>query len=173
MLAELRKVIPAFLTRLERPERGGVWSRYLADTAAATRAVGGELLRDVEAEPPPGGTLGGPRGACARGGWRAPRRRGAGAAAGGHAHRLGPRGRGESGGRRPLRRVRPARRSAPRARAQARARGARARARDVRGNAGEPPSQAGPRLRAHRVPLRRAGRLRRVPRSAADRKSTR
>ncbi len=37
MLAELRKVIPAFLARLDRPERGGVWGRYLADTVAATR----------------------------------------------------------------------------------------------------------------------------------------
>ena len=39
MLVELRKVIPAFLKRLERPERGGVWARYLADTASATRAA--------------------------------------------------------------------------------------------------------------------------------------
>lgn len=32
MLAELRKIIPAFLTRVDQPERGGKWSRYLADT---------------------------------------------------------------------------------------------------------------------------------------------
>src|SRR4029077_9777146 len=31
MLVELRKVIPAFLLRLERPERGGVWARYLEE----------------------------------------------------------------------------------------------------------------------------------------------
>src|SRR5438876_752201 len=29
ILDELRKVIPAFLTRLDRPERGGAWIRYL------------------------------------------------------------------------------------------------------------------------------------------------
>jgi len=32
MLAELRKVIPAFLTRVDQPDRGGVWSNYLAAT---------------------------------------------------------------------------------------------------------------------------------------------
>ena len=57
MLAELRKVIPAFLTRLERPERGGVWARYLADTVAATRAVGESLLAGVDPEPRPEVTL--------------------------------------------------------------------------------------------------------------------
>src|SRR5512146_2399377 len=31
MVVELKNVIPAFLRRLERPERGGVWSRYLAE----------------------------------------------------------------------------------------------------------------------------------------------
>ena len=51
MLAELRKVIPAFLKRLERPERGGVWSRYLAETAQATAAVAARVLEGVEPEP--------------------------------------------------------------------------------------------------------------------------
>jgi thymidylate synthase ThyX len=32
MLVELRKVIPAFLTRVDQPERGGRWSEYLAAT---------------------------------------------------------------------------------------------------------------------------------------------
>src|SRR5262249_24021631 len=32
MLVELRKVIPAFLRRLERAERGGVWADYLRGT---------------------------------------------------------------------------------------------------------------------------------------------
>src|SRR5713226_7029900 len=32
MLEELRKVIPSFLTRVDRPERGGAWSAYLAET---------------------------------------------------------------------------------------------------------------------------------------------
>jgi len=36
MLAELRKVIPAFLTRVDQPERGDKWSAYLADTRART-----------------------------------------------------------------------------------------------------------------------------------------
>jgi len=51
MLVELRKVIPAFLKRLERPERGGVWARYLADTASATRAAAETLLAGIEPEP--------------------------------------------------------------------------------------------------------------------------
>lgn len=34
MLEELRGVIPAFLTRVDRPDRGGSWSAYLAGTAA-------------------------------------------------------------------------------------------------------------------------------------------
>lgn len=33
MLTELRKMIPAFLTRVDVPERGGAWSDYLAGTA--------------------------------------------------------------------------------------------------------------------------------------------
>lgn len=57
MLVELRKVIPAFLTRLERPERGGVWSRYLEETREATRAVVARLLEGVEPEPRPEVTL--------------------------------------------------------------------------------------------------------------------
>jgi thymidylate synthase ThyX len=36
MLTELRKVIPAFLKRVDIPERGGAWTEYLATT---TRAV--------------------------------------------------------------------------------------------------------------------------------------
>ncbi len=34
MLVELRKVIPAFLTRVDQPDRGGKWSAYLANTRA-------------------------------------------------------------------------------------------------------------------------------------------
>ncbi len=44
MLVELRKVIPAFLTRVDRPDRGGAWSEYLASTRDAVRAVASELL---------------------------------------------------------------------------------------------------------------------------------
>jgi thymidylate synthase ThyX len=57
MQAELRKVIPAFLTRLERPERGGVWARYLEETREATAGVAARLLRGVEPEPRPEVTL--------------------------------------------------------------------------------------------------------------------
>ncbi|MBI3454712.1 MAG: FAD-dependent thymidylate synthase [Candidatus Rokubacteria bacterium] len=53
MLAELRKVIPAFLRRVDVPERGGAWSRYLAETREATRAVAEKLLAEVEAESRP------------------------------------------------------------------------------------------------------------------------
>jgi thymidylate synthase ThyX len=53
MLPELRKVIPAFLTRVDQPERGGRWSRYLAETRSATEAVAGRLLEAVQAEARP------------------------------------------------------------------------------------------------------------------------
>jgi len=36
MLAELRKVIPSFLRRVDQPDRGGRWSQYLVDTATET-----------------------------------------------------------------------------------------------------------------------------------------
>jgi thymidylate synthase ThyX len=50
MAAELIKVIPAFLARLRRPERGGVWSRYLAETRERTGDVAERLLAGIEAE---------------------------------------------------------------------------------------------------------------------------
>ena len=37
MLEELRKVIPSFLQRVDIPERGGVWTEYLADTRGPDR----------------------------------------------------------------------------------------------------------------------------------------
>jgi hypothetical protein len=43
-LVELRKVIPAFLRRVDLPERGGAWSAYLADTREDTRRLGETLL---------------------------------------------------------------------------------------------------------------------------------
>ena len=49
ILVELRKVIPAFLTRVDRPERGGAWSAYLADTRAATQAAAARALATPEA----------------------------------------------------------------------------------------------------------------------------
>ena len=37
MLEELRKVIPSFLTRVDRPDRGGSWSAYLERTSRGDR----------------------------------------------------------------------------------------------------------------------------------------
>jgi thymidylate synthase ThyX len=57
MLDELRKVIPAFLARVDQPERGGQWSGYLASCRDATAAVAARLLGDVETEVRPEVTL--------------------------------------------------------------------------------------------------------------------
>ncbi len=51
MLTELRKVIPAFLVRVDQPDRGGRWSQYLADARASTAAVAEELLAAHVPEP--------------------------------------------------------------------------------------------------------------------------
>jgi thymidylate synthase ThyX len=50
MLRELRKVIPAFLTRVDVPDRGAAWSEYLATNRAETATLAATLLRDVTAE---------------------------------------------------------------------------------------------------------------------------
>jgi thymidylate synthase ThyX len=50
MLEELRKVIPAFLTRVDLPDRGGRWSQYLSETREATASVADALLDGVIAE---------------------------------------------------------------------------------------------------------------------------
>jgi thymidylate synthase ThyX len=50
MLTELRSVIPSFLTRVDRPDRGGAWSEYLAGTRAGTRAVTEALLAGIKPE---------------------------------------------------------------------------------------------------------------------------
>ncbi|MGH8976981.1 MAG: FAD-dependent thymidylate synthase, partial [Acidimicrobiia bacterium] len=39
MLDELLKVIPSFLARVDRPERGGAWTAYLYDTSSDTSAL--------------------------------------------------------------------------------------------------------------------------------------
>jgi thymidylate synthase ThyX len=44
ILRELRLVIPAFLTRVDQPDRGGRWTAYLAETRARTRAVAERLV---------------------------------------------------------------------------------------------------------------------------------
>jgi len=54
MLEELRKVIPAFLVRVDRPDRGGAWSDYLRDTREATADLAARLLaRDPASRPQP------------------------------------------------------------------------------------------------------------------------
>lgn len=57
MLSELRKVIPAFLTRVDLPDRGGRWSQYLGSTREAMAAVAGDLLAGVTPAPRPEVTL--------------------------------------------------------------------------------------------------------------------
>src|SRR6202790_5150410 len=62
MLEELRKVIPSFLTRVDRPDRGGSWSAYLERTREQTGALVEELFPDLvaPAEHPTGGPSGQP-----------------------------------------------------------------------------------------------------------------
>jgi thymidylate synthase ThyX len=56
MLVELRKVIPAFLTRVDLPDRGGRWSAYLAEIRAGVEAAGAAWTA-AEPEPRPEVTL--------------------------------------------------------------------------------------------------------------------
>jgi thymidylate synthase ThyX len=51
MLVELRKVIPAFLRRVDVPDRGGAWSAYLAATRQAIRQAAARVLAGVAPEP--------------------------------------------------------------------------------------------------------------------------
>jgi thymidylate synthase ThyX len=51
ILVELRKVIPAFLTRVDLPDRGGAWIDYLRQTKAETSAAAAGSLAGVQAEP--------------------------------------------------------------------------------------------------------------------------
>jgi thymidylate synthase ThyX len=57
ILQELRKVVPAFLTRVDMPDRGGAWSEYLRHTWAGTKAVADELLAGTQPDPRPEVTL--------------------------------------------------------------------------------------------------------------------
>ena len=50
MLSELRKVIPSFLTRVDLPDRGVAWSRYLSDSASHLEEMADRLgIRPVPA----------------------------------------------------------------------------------------------------------------------------
>ena len=53
MLEELRKVIPSFLTRVDRADRGIAWSAYLAETRTETAALVARLFPVEEPEPRP------------------------------------------------------------------------------------------------------------------------
>ena len=62
MLEELRKVIPSFLQRVDRPDRGGAWSTYLDTTRRETADLVGMLFPDLVSpgDAPPGGPSGRP-----------------------------------------------------------------------------------------------------------------
>ena len=51
ILDELRKVVPSFLTRIDRPERGGVWRDYLATTRDDTAELTQRLFADITPAP--------------------------------------------------------------------------------------------------------------------------
>jgi thymidylate synthase ThyX len=53
MLHELRKVIPSFLTRVDRADRGVAWSDYLERTRVDTEAVVARIFGSEEVEPRP------------------------------------------------------------------------------------------------------------------------
>ena len=57
ILAELRRVVPAFTRRLDQPDRGGVWAAYLGTTRSATAAVAARLLAEVPTDAAPEVTL--------------------------------------------------------------------------------------------------------------------
>jgi thymidylate synthase ThyX len=50
ILAELNNVIPAFMKRITRPERGGKWSAYLAENRRRTAEIATRLLDPIEPE---------------------------------------------------------------------------------------------------------------------------
>ncbi len=51
MLAELRKVIPAFLARVDQPGRGGAWTDYLRQTRDGRSGAADAVLGAIEPEP--------------------------------------------------------------------------------------------------------------------------
>ena len=140
MLHELRKVIPSFLRRVDLPDRGGRWSEYFETTRTDTSALVHSLF----------GTHA-----------RRPRGRG-------RTRRLRSGGRGQDPRRDLLLRTR----RCPRQQLLERVRqlGVDERvvaAAGLRRRAGESSPQAGPGVRAELLPVRRAQRLRRIPRHAA------
>ncbi len=57
ILEEARKVIPSFLKRVDRPERGGAWASYLERNRVAMQALADQIFADEEPEPRPMVTL--------------------------------------------------------------------------------------------------------------------
>ena len=53
ILAELRHVIPAFLARVDQPDRGGRWVQYFADTRREFETAARAIVDSVQAEPRP------------------------------------------------------------------------------------------------------------------------
>lgn len=51
MLTELRQVIPAFLTRLDQPNRGGRWIDYFSETRKQFAAIAAPHVEGIEPEP--------------------------------------------------------------------------------------------------------------------------
>jgi len=51
MLTELRKMIPSFLTRVDVPERGGAWSKYLESVSADLDGLTDEVDLSIEDRP--------------------------------------------------------------------------------------------------------------------------
>jgi thymidylate synthase ThyX len=50
MLTELRQLIPAFLARLDQPDRGGRWIEYLAETRRTFAATAAAIVDDAVAD---------------------------------------------------------------------------------------------------------------------------
>jgi len=48
MLVELRQVIPAFLARVDQPNRGGRWTEYLSETRSAFERASRQVLERVD-----------------------------------------------------------------------------------------------------------------------------
>jgi thymidylate synthase ThyX len=57
MLRELNKVIPAFVQRVEKPDRGGAWTAYLRDTRNHVASLAAQMLHDQVPEAAEGVTL--------------------------------------------------------------------------------------------------------------------
>ena len=51
MLAELRKLIPSFMKRVDVPDRGGVWSHYLGDIDRSMRELAASIEMDQPSAP--------------------------------------------------------------------------------------------------------------------------